>query len=242
MKLAIPNLPLDTMGQVDWLKYLGATIQQRDIIINTTTMEQCKVLYYVHCAWIGGLIREEVKGFWGLDFYKWAKAFSQRRGKELAQNTIDNRITVYRDYIAEEVIEAPEYIEVQKRDDYGKLIAGKFEKIKPDFKNCDFTKLLNARKIARQGTMTPIAWSMLFDPLTTVEQLKMELKNIVVGHSEDISMYEQDGIVYAKEKACEPVPICFLVDDFQNVTWQKGIQKLLEGVAITPPLEYIKLL
>ncbi len=225
------------------LRNIGKHLLGWQTVENMALMNQAKILYHIYKLWDD--ISTEAKSEWSYNFYTWAKQFTRRRSVEPAESTIDNKITVYRDYIAEGLIEAPQVIYIPQRDSSGKLTSKTDDWItmSPDFEKCDFSKLLIARGIARKGLMTPDAWTALFDPQATVQQLNRELniaknKNTLTEIEDDFRLFEDDGIVYA---CCngQTIPICQLnLDDMDNLLWKRGINHLLSSVQLHTSLIY----
>lgn len=229
----IKSVPGTYDEQLQWLNTMGQSLINKDEIRNITVMEQCEILYYVYRAWTTEALSSEAKGHWGYDFYQWAKAFAQRRGKQPANITIDNQIAVYRDYVAEAIVEPPAYVEIPARDPKTNMpIEGETQRIEANFKTCDYTKLLIARRAAKQREMTPETWSMLFNPSITTTELTKKIKNIPDNNPE-LSFYERDGILYVRTQFDAPIPLFEIIDDARdNQTWQEGIDKLLSPVNV----------
>ena len=241
---------LDYNGQAEWLSDMGSHLQGWEVVVDLSIMSQCKILYTVYKHWTNESLMKEVTSRWGYDFYKWAKAHTKQRSLEPSQNTIENKITVYRDYIAEGKVEKPGIVFIPKRDDKGKIIDDSNDEgwielrdKEIDFGMCDYSKLLVARGTARKNDMTPEAWTSLFDPYETVEDLKHKLDGIRNGDSthdksDNFHLFERDGIIYASKNG-ETCPICvILFDEKENPLWYMGLDQLLSSVKVKIPLEY----
>jgi hypothetical protein len=180
------------------LELLGESLSDMDTIKNLGTMYQAKILYHVHKNW--QFIDTQITGFWQYDFYNWAKSFTQNDQSLPHKSTIDNKIAVYRDWIAEELIEAPK-----------------------DISNVPYTKLLYARTIAKSGHMTAELWQMLYDD-TPAKTFQAKIKNF--KQPDDVSLFTRDGIIYVSD-GCQTIPIGYLdYDESDKPLWRIGIEKL----------------
>lgn len=201
--------------QQDWVMSVGQALMSTYNLEDLTVMTQNKILYNMACVWED--LSKDATYKWEWDFYKWAKAFTKRRGVEPADITIDNKITIYRDWVAQGLIEYPEEVDIPERDEAGRP-TGQIIKIPFDPNLCDYSKLLVSRGTARKGEMTDQAWSLLMDPYATVRQLEvaMGLGNTPPAPPEDeIEFIEEGGIIYAKKYGHE---VAILETLFENTT------------------------
>lgn len=215
---------LGVYEQLSWLATSGTLLRQWGEIENVSSMVQAKILYTTFTKW--ELLSHQAKSQWEGDFYKWAKAFTATAGSpsEPAENTINNKITVYRDWTAEPMIEYPDTVVIPERNSQGEVTGEK--KIPFDPGSVGYGKLLIARGTARRGEMTPEAWSVLADPHGTVSQLKQELRLSRSKPPEDnFEVYEHDGMIYAKQNG-ESIPIfqiCFESEYAQPNLFKRGV-------------------
>lgn len=245
-----------TNEQEQWLTQKGSELKQAENDEDNAILRQAKILYEVWSVWSsdhnpqGESLSNEAKWAWNYDFYAWAKAFTKRRaGREPANNTIDNKITIYRDYIAQETIEAPEKVFIPKRDEFGKLVdplledEKAWEEVEPDFSKCDYGKLLVARGTARTGQMTPDAWSALLDPYASVSTLKEALgqakKQNDGGSNDDFYLTEEEGIIFGCSQGKKiPVFQVLFENDDGNELFRRALCHVLKAAGIHVPLIY----
>lgn len=240
--------------QEKWLVQKGNELGQEEDKEDNAVMAQARILYDVWSIWssdhnpTGQCLSNEAKWKWGYDFYKWAKSYTKRRaGREPANITIDNKISVYRDFIKEESIEAPARVLIPKRDEYGELIdpeledENAWEEIEPDFSTCDYGKLLVARGAARRGDMKPEAWAALFDPHASVVTLKAALNQVPPSPSIEDTFYlkEEDGIIYACDDATRvPVFQVLFENESEGELFTRGLCHVLRACGLHVPLIY----
>jgi len=195
-----------------WLLGMGNLLLGLENAEDFTMMSESRVLYTVWKHWEE--LNVVVKKKWNGDFYKWATSYTKRRAnREPARTTIDNKITVYRDWEAESVIDCPETVFIPNRDEFGKQVdptlTGEkaWVEIPFDPAQIDFGKKLVARGTAKDGMMTPDAWTALCDPFATVDELKSEIKaakkpaeenktDVVMRNGLDFTFFEQNGLLY----------------------------------------------
>lgn len=243
--------------QEKWLVKKGEELQQGEKEESSALLKQCRILYEVWSIWSsdnnsdGEVLSSEAKWRWHYDFYKWAKSYTRRRtDKEPSEVTIDNKITVWRDYIAEVIIEVPSVVYIPRRDEYGQLVdptlAGDdaWTAIEPDFTQVDHGKLLRARGTARRGEMTPDAWTAVFDPYTSAAKLTEELSKIAnkspnPPSEDDFYLKEEDGIIYGcqngKTKAVFQV---LFENDEGDELFQRTVSHVLKAIGCHVPLSY----
>lgn len=241
--------------QLNWLVDAGKSLQRWNDAEDHSIMAQAEILYTVWSVWEaannpqGLSLKDEAKSPWGYDFYKWAKAYSKRRAlKEPADETITNKITVYRDFIAEQTIEYPEVVYLPKRDEYGRIInpelieESDWEVVEFNPKDCDYGKLLVCRGAARRGEMSPEAWSALRDPHATVSELKLAIKGDKEkdkGDSQDdFSIYEQDGIIYGCCNGHRVAVLQALLENSGDEVFNRTICHILKAAGLSVPLHY----
>lgn len=192
---------------------IGELLSNVEKIIDLTTMKKAEILYFVYKTW--GSFKDEYK--WEYDFYKWAKQYAKTRNQEPAKQTIDNLIAVYREFIAEETIEYPQFVYI--------------EKDKPtefDPKQIDYSKLLKVKGKAKRGEMTPEDWADVANPKVTVRQLNTKQET----NNDDFRLFEQDGIIYAFQDG-QSVPIGHLELEFENnPIWRRGVDFLLSSCGL----------
>ncbi len=241
--------------QEQWLVQKGIELKQGEDDEDSAILKQAKVLYEVWIIWDaannpeGKSLKNEAKWSWGYDFYKWAKSYTKRRANRFPSNeTIDNKISVYRDYIADEVIEAPEVVFIPKRDEFGNLVdptledENAWEAITPDFSKTDHGKLLVARGSARRREMTPDAWSALFDPYASVNTLKEALgQSSRKQHEENNDFYliEEEGIIYGCCNGTRKAVFQVLFENDQgDDLFQRTLCHVLKAIGVHVPLTY----
>lgn len=244
-----------TKEQEQWLVQKGNELKQGEDEEDSAILKQCKVLYDVWSIWDasnndnGESLENAAKWQWGYDFYTWAKSYTKRRaGKFPAKETIDNKITVWRDYIAKEEIEAPEVVYIPRRDEFGKLVdplledENAWEAITPDFTKTDHGKLLVARGTARKGEMTPEAWTAVFDPYASVATLKEALgQSSRKPHedNDDFYLIEEDGIIYGCSNGTrKPVFQVLFENDEGDELFQRTLCHVLKAIGCHVPLIY----
>jgi hypothetical protein len=241
--------------QENWLISKGKELEQKETEEDNIIVAQGKVLYEVWSVWDASnnddkkSLTNEAKWAWGYDFYAWAKAYTKRRaGREPAKETIDNKITIYRDYIALQLIEAPAVVYIPKRNEFGKLVdplledENAWEEIEPDFANVDYGKMLVARGSARRREMTPDAWSALFDPYASVNTLKEALGHVQKRqHEEDNDFYlvEEEGIIYGCCNGTKKAVFQVLFEnDEGDDLFHRTLCHVLKAIGVHVPLTY----
>lgn len=165
--------------QTQWLRNMGSMLMGVQRIDDFAQASEGKILYSVWKRWED--IDNQAKTSWEGDFYNWANAFTKKRpNREPAKITVDNKIAVYRDWEGEKVIPCPESVYIHNRNEVGIAVNEKLEnawvEVKFDLEGIDYSKKLVARGAARDGLMTPEAWSVMADPFSTVEELKSEIR------------------------------------------------------------------
>ena len=246
---------LDSKSQEQWLIEKGKQLKIHEDEEDNAILKQAKVLYEVWSVWSSEhndkdqFLSNESKWAWNYDFYSWAKAYTKRRaGREPANSTIDNKISIYRDYIALETIEAPESIFIPKRDEFGKLVDPLLEdenawvEVEADFSKADYGKMLVARGTARKGEMSPEAWSALLDPYASVATLKGALGQSSSKQPEennDFYILEEDGIIYGCGSGCKKAvfQVLFENDDGDEL-FHRTLCHVLKAIGVHVPLGY----
>ena len=228
-----------TDRQTKLLDEMGQHLQGWHKVENISVWQQCKILYEVWRVWNN--LNTETISHWNYDFYNWAKYFTSQNNTEPAKQTIDNKISVYRDFVAECVIDAPDKVEIPIRDANGNMTGDCIE-IEPDFNDCPYSKLLQVRGKARNGEMTNEAWSALFDDGASVRDLQDELNfdKQWKERGKNFRIYEQDGIIYAYQDGDNVALAHLLVENEDKPLWGKGIEQLLKSVRCHTKLEYVK--
>lgn len=238
--------------QENWLVEVGNHLKEWERIEDNVVMTQCQILYSVWRIWESGnnpegeFLSQEATYRWDYDFYKWAKAYSKRRSlKDPADITIGNKISVYRDWIAESLIEYPDKVYIPKRDKYGHLIDPNlkkdeaWEEVEFDPKDCDYSKLLVSRGSARKGEMSPESWSALRDPYSTVAVLKENMRRDT--QEDDFRMVEENGIIYGISKGRKKAIFQVLFEnDEGDDLFSRSLCFGLKAMGLHVPLEYQK--
>jgi hypothetical protein len=227
------------------LDNLGQELERWSQLENVTTMVQAEILYRVYSLWDAGL-SSEVTAQYDHNFYNWAKRIKST-SKEPAKITIENKITVYRDWVGEKVIDCPDTVHIPCRDDSGKLIdrslCSEDAWVEVDFNpaECDYGKLLVARGAARRGEMTPEAWSALADPYATVNELKTAISaERPTPHKTNNGMrlWEEEGIIYARENGDKVAVASLVFDDSGNPLFAKAMAHLLGTLGLEVRMNY----
>ncbi|MBE3049044.1 hypothetical protein IMZ48_42405 [Candidatus Bathyarchaeota archaeon] len=244
---------LDPQDQQTWLLNMGNMLLGLGNMGDFTTMSESQVLYTVWKCWED--LSVEVKKKWEGDFYKWAASFTKRRAnKEPAKVTIDNKITVYRDWEAENVIEYPDTVYVPKRDVFGKAadpsLAGEDAWVSVPFdpSQIDFGKKLIARGTAKDGLMTAEAWTAMADPFATVEDLKTEIKaakrrsgteeetnkpDVVMRNGLDFTFFEQNGLLYVGMAGTVVAFARLLSENRDSPLARRAMEHMLSAIGVT---------
>jgi hypothetical protein len=223
-------------AQHAWLCAMGANLGAWHVAKSLATMQEAQILYFVQRVWPdpskpqGTCVSEDSVKVWEGDYYRWARAFTKKQGSEPANVTIANKVSVYRDWVAEGVIDYPEYVSVRKPGINGHGVKGDVWEDKAfDPFEVDYGKLLVARGAARKGDLTPEAWTALADPRGTVQ----ELKNALARGSgrfaslDDLRIWQQDGILYATLLGETSAFAMLLNDNIDTVPAQRGTARLL---------------
>lgn len=243
---------LSISEQQEWLDCMGNSLKKWDDLSDFAVMGQAKILYTVWSMWderhneYGMVLSKEATGKWDYDFYTWAKSFSKKRVlREPAEETIDNKITVYRDWVLG-TVPVPSIVFLPKRDAQGNSISTEDENTweQVDFhpEECDYSKLLVARGAAKKGLMTPDAWTALRDPYATVSELKEALngQGTKKHHNPDtFRTWERDGEIYASEedRTVLIATINFGEND-NDPLFKRGVSHLLKASGCKVPLGY----
>ncbi len=234
--------------QEKWLLEVSGVLRGWDSLYDLTILQEAKILYTVYSKWepedgiaTGSFLSREVTAKWGYSFHDWACNSTKRRARSQSKITINNKITVYRDWIAERNIEYPKTVYVPKRDVYGEIVNPKdafneqdvWEEIEFHPETCDFSKLLVARGAARAGQMTDLAWTALADPYATVE----ELKKAIAGEKEEekeaqLQLFQDSGILYAKEGSTIVGFMSFLFENSEHPLAKKAYLHLMRMLGV----------
>ena len=234
-----------------WLEEMGDALQTWGDIEDKTVMAQAQILYNVWSVWDVTnnpervSILDEAKTQWGYDFMVWAKSFTKRRAlREPADETITNKITVYRDWKAQELIEYPEHVYLPPRDNKGRILEGEYsnldnwEQVEFDPADCDYGKLLVARGAAKRGDMTPEAWSALRDPHSTVAELKSALIGKADSNSpDDEAIFYDNGIIYGYQDGKKVAVLQSLFENSSDPLFNKTLTHILRAAGISVPAE-----
>jgi hypothetical protein len=224
--------------QENWLKQVGSILTKWGELENYSIMAQSKVLYNVWSIWkpenndYGVSLSIEVTGLWDYDFYKWAKVYSRSNAIEPSHITIGNKISVYRDYKGQELIEYPEYVEIPIRDDLGNE-TGEIERKQFDIMECNYSKLLVCRNKARKGEMTQEHFNALADAHVSVNKFKTLLEQKEIPpKNDDFRIFEKDGFICAYEngKVIELAQI--LYENGSNQTFLRGLNHLSQVLSL----------
>lgn len=245
---------LSSKEQEQWLVQKGIELKTGEDEEDSAVLKQCRILYEVWSIWDaqnnpeGECLENSAKWQWSYDFYKWAKSYTKRRAGRFPSNeTIDNKITVWRDYIAKEEIEAPEIVYIPRRDEFGKLVdptledENAWEAITPDFSKTDHGKLLVARGSARRREMTPEAWSALFDPYASVNTLKEALGQSQKKQPDNNDFYlvEEEGIIYGCQNGTKKAVFQVLFEnDEGDDLFHRTLCHVLKAIGCHVPLTY----
>ena len=244
---------LDPLDQQTWLLNMGNMLLGLGNMGDFTTMSESQVLYTVWKCWED--LSMDVKKKWGGDFYKWAGSFTKKRAnKEPVRVTIDNKITVYRDWEAEKVIEYPDTVYVPKRDEFGKAadpsLAGEdaWVLIPFDPSQIDFGKKLIARGTAKDGLLTAEAWTAMADPFATVEDLKTEIRaakqrsgieeetsksEVLMRNRLDFTFFEQSGLLYVGMAGTVIAFARLLSENKDSPLVRRAIEHMLSVIGVT---------
>ncbi len=241
----------DVNCQNQWLHDLGKKLRNWTDVENMSIMKQAEILWDVWSLWEADRNVERVflssaaKADWAGDFYKWAKMYTRTRGKEPAEITIDNKISVYRDWHAEPIIECPEYVYIPNRKENGKLVDDTFEskeawvKVEFDPTQCDYGKKLVARATAKKGQMTPESWTAMADPYATVSDLKSAIKeNGIIDDTGDFEIYERDGLIWGKQDDHYVPVLQVLFENQDDTLFYKTLERVLKALGMKVPLHY----
>lgn len=241
--------------QQKWLVEVGNNLTKWNDIEDWSIMAQAEILYTVWSLWesdnnVDGLsLRNEAKSPWEYDYYKWAKSYSKKRAlKEPAYETINNKITIYRDWIAEQTIEYPEVVFIPKRNEFGLLVDPNldndeaWEQVSFDPKKIDYGKLLVSRGSARKQKLSPEAWSTLADPYATVHDLKVAIKGDETlktkDDKEDFSIYEEEGIIYGYSNGKSVAVLQAIFENSSDELFSKTLCHILTAAGLKVPLGY----
>lgn len=224
--------------QQTWLLSLGQILMSWEDLTDMTIMIQNRILYITASVW--DKFSKDATYKWEWDYYIWAKAFTKRRGKDPAKETIDNRITVYRDWVALETIEYPNEVDMPERDEAGRP-TGQIIKVDFDPAQCDYSKLLVARGTAKRGEMTPQSWSLLMDPHATVRQLE---ESIGLGSKEppqddnaDLKFIEEGGIIYGVKFGHEVAIMETLFENDTDPLFKEAVGHIYSMMGLEVPFE-----
>lgn len=223
--------------QQNWLLSLGKVLMDWENLTDMTIQMENRILYTAASIWPG--LSKDATYKWEWDFYSWAKAFTKRRGEDPAKETIDNRITVYRDWIALETIEYPQEVDMPERDEAGRP-TGNIIKVEFDPAQCDYSKLLVARGTARKGEMTPQAWSLLMDSQATVSQLKEAIgkgKKNPPDDNENLKFVEEGGIIYGVKYGHEVAIMETLFENDTDPLFKEAVSQIYSMMGLEVPFE-----
>ncbi len=237
---------MKSFEQENWLMEIGNNLNYWDRMIDFSWMMEGQILYNVHNLWEGTngySLSYEATSKWQNDFYVWAKSFTKRRAKEPAISTIQNKITVYRDYTIG-LLDIPETVFIPKRDGSGKVIdlsnEDGWQEIDTRDNIPDFGKALVARAEIKRGTMSDDAWTILYDPFGTVGELKIAIRGDRINGEKksDFCLFEAEGLIYCKEND-RSIPILeILIDNQEDDLFRKGISHLLKTIGSEVPMYY----
>jgi hypothetical protein len=231
-----------------WLKTMGNFIEGWIDVSDISIENLSRVLYRVKINWED--ISYEAKSDWKYEFYNWAKKYTKKMAmKEKSKETIDNWISVYRDFSEQVTFQIPEKVYIPKRDKEGNVIDSNFESdnawisVELDLSNINFSKKLLARGTIRRNQMTPEAWSLFADPNSSVNKLKQEIISIKNGKKpkdKDYYLFESEGIIFINKNGivCAIARLEFEQKEELPELWTIGIEQLLSNVKIHVPLEY----
>ncbi len=244
---------LDPLDQQAWLLNMGSMLLGLGNMGDFTVMSESQVLYTVWKCWED--LSMEVKKKWEGDFYKWAASFTKKRAnKEPAKVTIDNKITVYRDWEAEKSIEYPDTVYIPKRDEFGRTadpsLAGEdaWTGVPFDPSQIDFGKKLIARGTAKDGLMTAEAWTAMADPFATVEDLKTEIKrakghsgteeevskpDVMMRNGLDFTFFEQNGLLYVGMAGTVIAFARLLSENSDSPLARRAIEHMLSAIGVS---------
>ncbi len=244
---------LGPQEQQTWLLSMGKMLLGLNNMDDFTMMSESQVLYTVWKSWED--LSVEVKKKWEGDFYKWAASFTKKRAnKEPARVTIDNKVTVYRDWEAEKAIEYPDTVYIPKRDEFGKAadpsLAGEdaWTAVPFDPSLIDFGKKLIARGTAKDGLMTAEAWTAMADPFATVEDLKTEIKaakrrsgteeevskpDVVMRNGLDFTFFEQNGLLYVGMAGTVIAFARLLSENKDSPLARRAIEHMLSAIGVS---------
>jgi len=212
--------------QLAWLHQMGQLVEGWEFVSDFSIMTQAKILYHVHNMWDD--IENGVAGTWGYDFYGWASQFTKRRAGIQSQQAIHNKITVYRDFVAEPAFLMPKTVTIPARDSHGKRIEASSDKpttveVAFDPMCSDFGKLLRVRGAARRGEATPEVWGAVMDGHVTARELGNLLDKDDSGDTPPRLYADESSVLCIMEDTC--VPLFSITREFSDhPLWSRGIE------------------
>jgi len=219
--LSLDIISQSTTEQETWLKDIGSLLTQWYELENFALMGQCRILYTVSENWNG--LADEATSHWNYNFLQWAKSYTRTNSNEPRESTIQNKIRVYRYWIAEETIEYPRYIEIPATNEYGQETDQK-QKVEINPIECNYSKLLIANKKAKAGQMTKEDWQNLVNPTVSTRKFEFELNNSkTIEQVDDFRIYELDGILYAYENGEKAALMMTLMEDSGSDLFNRGL-------------------
>ena len=230
---------MDAKTQEQWLADASFALQNWGRAQDYTIMMEAQVLWTVYKAWgsdgDNGSLREEVKSPWDYDYYKWARMFTKRGTRRPANITILNKISVYRDWVAERNIDYPDTVFIPKRNVFGELEGPElieeedWEEVSFSPMDCDYSKLLIARGGARSGEMNDHAWTVLRDPFATAEDLSTTLKqgrDYVKSDSNEFRIYQDAGMFFAEEDGLACAFLTIVPESLSQKVGRKALARI----------------
>lgn len=237
--------------QEAWLFMVGDALKHLGSLRSQTLMSEGEILWTVFNVWERPEDIEEGTSYlarnalvrWEHDFYTWAGRFTQRSAREPAQRTINNRMAVYRDWVATDTIAHPDTVPIPVRDPDGEPIPEKWEDIEFDPMQIDFSKLLYARGAARRGDMSPEAWTALTDPYASAADLLRELRQPEENDEDDeeipLSIFYDNGVFYAQRSGITVAFARLIPEELDSNVARDAVTNLFGVYGLNTPEELI---
>ena len=237
---------MSAIGQESWLAEASQALRKWGRAQDYTVMMEAQVLYTVHKAWgvddEGGSLRKEVTAPWNYDFYKWARTYTKRGARKPSNITIANKISVFRDWVAEKNISCPDKVDIPKRDSFGELVNEElidpdkdWEEVPFNPMDCDYSKLLIARGKARSGEMNVHAWTALRDPFATAEDLTgalRESRDYQKTDSGSFKIYQEAGMLFAEENDVACAFLAIVPEGLSQAVGRKALVRVKKALGL----------
>ena len=213
--------------QIMWLDKTGVVLRNWGHIGNISAMMEGKILYTVNKLW-AELSTEATSG-WEYEFMNWAIDFTRTTGRDPAPQTISNKMTVYRDIIAEPITKMPKTVTISHIDhDTGEVYT---DEVPFDPMQVDYSRWLFARGTIARGELNREGWNLLADPNVPVKQLQSHLQTIRNGDrdgSNDLVFFAESGLIFARRG--NEVSVLFSITESEGNNpelHQEGVRHIL---------------